>query len=280
MFFYSSIFFSDTKSSEIAMAIPNFQTIDVARIRETSPQQTSDIKFVFVDKNSGEKHELFAHKFVLAFGSEVFMTQFFGSIKEERDVILVEDASFDAFKMFLDLLYNKKVSTKETSFKLLAELFYLSDKYIMVEMQELIIQEVASRKIVPGILLDAAKFAEESVHMEKFSMSILKICAAFIKDDIKSVLEIFSSVEAGGTNSLVLHRLMAKSSQFVSNICNNCKQSSCLRGKSVTMANFVMDAKVKYLPSKETGKLFVEDSKSVMVGKIKKVFRDFEYDCV
>jgi len=207
------------------MAIPNFQTIDIAKIRETAPQQTSDIKFEFLDKNSGEKKELFAHKFVLAFGSEVFMTQFFGSLKEERGTILVEDASFEAFKMFLDLLYNKKVSTNKTSFKLLAELFYLSDKYIMVEMQELIIQEVASRKIVPGTLLEAAKIAEESVHMEKFSMSILKICASFIKEDITSVLEIFNSEEVGGGNSLLLHWLMAKSSQIVvKSVCEKCKE--------------------------------------------------------
>ena len=133
------------------------------------------------------------------------MAQFFGSIKEERDVIPVQDASFDAFKMFLDILYNKKISIGKTSFKLLAELFYLADKYIMVELQEVIILEVASRKIVPGLLLEAVKIAEESVNMEKFSMLILKMCADFIKDDIKSVLEIFHSEEAGGSNSLVLH---------------------------------------------------------------------------
>jgi len=261
------------------MAIPNFQTIDIAKIRETAPQQTSDIKFEFVDKNSGEKRELLAHKFVLAFGSEVFMAQFFGSLKEERETILVEDASFDAFKMFLDLLYNKKVSTDKAGFKLLAELFYLSDKYIMIEMQELVIQEVSSRKIVPGTLLEAAKFAEESVHMEKFSMSILKICASFIKEDIVSVLEIFNSEEVGGANSLLLHRLMAKSSQIVvKSVCKNCKQmqSTCLRGKKVTEANFVTDAKVKFLLSKETGKLF--NCKRVTVGTSKKLFREFEYE--
>ena len=95
------------------------------------------------------------------------MTQFFGSFKEERDSIHVEDASFNAFKIFLNVLYNKKTPImNQASFKLLGELYSLSDKYLMAEMQELIIKEVASRKMVSGELIEAAKVAEENAHME------------------------------------------------------------------------------------------------------------------
>ena len=245
------------------MAVPNFQTIDMAHIREHSPTPTSDVKFTFVNQNSGEKLELYAHKFALAFGSEVFMTQFFGLLKEERDTIPVEDSSYDAFKILLDVLYNKKMSLDKTSFKLLAEVFYLTDKYLLAEMQEMVIQEVSSRKIVAGKLLEAAKVAEDNAHMEKFSMSLLKICATFVKEDIQSVLDIFNNEEAGGANSLILHRLMAKSSRIVyePSVCKNCKQSPCLNGNVVTKDNFVIQAVVSNDPlppkTKETCKFVV-----------------------
>ena len=167
------------------------------------------------------------------------MTQFFGSMKEERDTIPVEDASFDAFKIFLDVLYNKKISMGQASFKLMAKLYYLADKYLMAGLQEVIIQEVASRKFISGDLIEAAKVAEENVHMEKFSESIIKICSAHIKYEYQSVLEIFKSEEAGSANSLILHRLMGKASMLTKDDCDNCKQSPCLRGKKLSEENFV-----------------------------------------
>ena len=66
-----------------------------------------------------------AHKLILAFGSEVFKTQFFGLLKETRDTIPVEDASYDTFKILLDVLYYKKPSMGKASFQLMAELYYL-----------------------------------------------------------------------------------------------------------------------------------------------------------
>jgi len=242
------------------MAVPNFQTIDIAKIRENSPQPTSDVTFIFVDQNSGEKKELHAHKLLLAFGSEVFMTQFFGSLKEERNAIPVEDASFDAFKIFLDVLYNKRISMRQPSYKLLAELFYLGGKYLMVEMQQMIIREVDSRMMVSGKLIEAAKVAEENAQiMEKFSESIIKSCAFFVKNNIESVLQIFKTEVAGGSNSLILHRLLAKCSKVTSQqgvICSNCKHFPCLTGKFVTMENFAYNAQVEtvYLSHKQLGK--------------------------
>ena len=61
--------------------------------------------------------ELLAHKLVLAFGSEVFMAQFCGPSKE-------------AFKMLLDLMYNKKVNYENLVFQLFADLFNLANKFL------------------------------------------------------------------------------------------------------------------------------------------------------
>jgi len=229
------------------MAIPNIQTIDIANIRENSPKPTTDVKFSFVDQNSGEKLELNAHKLILAFGSEVFMSQFFGSMRDERDTIPVEDASFDAFKTFLDVIYNRKMSLGQASFKLLAELYSLADKYLMPEMQEFIIQEVNSRNMASSKeLIEAAKVVEENAHIEKFSESIVKISSTFVKENIESVFEVFHSEESGSANSHALHRLLGRFSQKASDVCNNCKQTPCLQGKVVTEDNLVQNAEVRF----------------------------------
>ena len=64
------------------MSAPNIQTVDLTQFRE-SPSLTSDVRFIF----KGQVQELPAHKFVLAVGSEVFMAQFYGTLKENMDAI-------------------------------------------------------------------------------------------------------------------------------------------------------------------------------------------------
>eukprot|EP00092_Neocalanus_flemingeri_P025680 GFUD01027841.1.p1 GENE.GFUD01027841.1~~GFUD01027841.1.p1 ORF type:complete len:284 (+),score=64.03 GFUD01027841.1:59-853(+) len=199
------------------MAASNMQTIDLAHIRKSCLTQctpTSDVKFTFVDQNTGQCLELYAHKLILAFGSEVFMAQFYGTLKEKRDIIAVDDSSFDAFKTLLDLMYNKKVTLKEMSFMFLAELFYLAHKFLMDKLQDFIINEVYTRKITSEQLLEAATVAENHKQLGRFSESVYGICVMFIRVNIESVFEIFDSEEAGGANSLILHRLMAEGNRI------------------------------------------------------------------
>jgi len=231
------------------MAIPNIQTIDLAQFRETSPTPTSDIKFTFEDKKSGAKLELHAHKLVLAVGCEVFMAQFYGLHPEDGDTIPVEDSSYDAFKILLELLYNKKVSFENLGFSLLAELYTLADKLLLDKIKDSIIQEVSSRKLVSGKLLEAAIVAEDQVLMGRFSEALYQVCVKFVNENIRSVYEIFDSL-APGEASFSLHRLMAKANrispiqQDEPPVCENCKHSPCLHGQVVNKGNFVTKSKV------------------------------------
>ena len=232
------------------MATPNIQTIDLANFLESSPMPTTDVKFTFEDKNSGEKLELHAHKLVLVIGSEVFMAQFYGPHKEERDTIPVEDSSYDTFKILLELLYNKKVSLENLSFNLLAELYYLANKLLMDKMKDSIIQEVSSRKLVSGNLLEAAAVAEDKVLLERFSESLYQVCINFVNENVRSVFDIFDSLAPGEASSLALHRLMAKASriqpiqQAEPPVCENCKHSPCIHGQDFTKDNFVKKDKI------------------------------------
>jgi len=232
------------------MAISNIQTIDLAHIRETFPSPTCDVKFTFVDQNTGVMSELLAHKLVLALGCDVFMAQFYGPHMELRDTIPVEDSSAGAFKILMELLYNKKVAFENLGIKLLAELFYLADKFILDDLKDAIVMEVSSRKMVVEKLLESAKVAEDQVHLERFSEALYKVCVKFVKDNIYSIFELFDSEAHGGDNSLALHRLMAKANRIQpapspsTSVCENCKQSPCLHGQVLTRDNFVINAQV------------------------------------
>jgi len=81
------------------MSDPNIQTIDLASVRETCPNPTCDVKFLIVNQNTGEETEVLAHKLILSFGSPVFMRQFYGTMKEEKDSIPVKDSSVEAFRI-------------------------------------------------------------------------------------------------------------------------------------------------------------------------------------
>jgi len=212
---------------------------------------TCDVKFTFVDHNTGEKSEVPAHKFVLAQGSSVFLAQFYGTMKEEKDIIPVQDASVEAFKIFLDTLYNKEISLAGLDFELLAELFYMAKKHHLDLFQASIVNEVSSRKLVSDQVLEAAKLAENNLHLDKFSDSLYQICSMFVIENPKSVLEVFDSEEVGEENSCTLHRLLARANRINSTpqppspVCDNCKHDPCLHGELLTRDNFVLDALIR-----------------------------------
>eukprot|EP00092_Neocalanus_flemingeri_P013501 GFUD01014560.1.p1 GENE.GFUD01014560.1~~GFUD01014560.1.p1 ORF type:complete len:264 (-),score=43.37 GFUD01014560.1:123-854(-) len=226
------------------MVDPNIQTIDlVSSIRDVSPCPTCDISFSFSDETTGEKSELFAHKLILACGSPVFMAQFYGLIKERKDSIPIEDSSIEAFKVFLDVLYNKKVPLNDMDFPFLGELFYLADKYRLTLLKSSIVQEVSSRKMVAEKVLEAAKLAEIYAPLEQFSNSLHQICSSFVRDNLEGVLGVFEDEEVGEESSRILHRLMARASRSKPKpppvpICKNCNHDACLNGEELTKKNF------------------------------------------
>jgi len=223
------------------MSDPNFQNIDVARVRETTLGSLCDVRFSFSDPKTGDKTEVLAHKFVLALGSEVFMAQFYGSMKEKKDVIPIEDSSVEAFRIFLDIVYNKRISLDCFDFKLQAELFYLGEKYRLNHLQESILKAISDRKMISGNLLEAAKVAQEYSHLEKFSDTVHKICSRFVRNNFEDVLNTFKGTEMNDENSSALHRIMARAA-----VCPNCKHDPCQDQVYVTEDNFIVDALILY----------------------------------
>jgi len=226
-------------------SIPTIQSIDLSSLRETS--DLTDVKFIFSDPgNKGDK-VIKANKTILACGSEVFKTQFFGSIPGS-DSVPVQDSSIEIFSIFVDVLYNIKVDLKEMSLKLLGKLFYLAEKYHVDGLKDAIIKNVLSRKIEANDLIEANGVAEENAFLLDFATSVNKLCSDFVLNNNLGFLELCYKLEVEESTSATLHILMAKAysmRNMMKPICKNCRHHPCLDGKPVTKDNFVEDASLK-----------------------------------
>lgn len=86
---------------------------------------SADINFLFPN----EEIKVWAHKSILTMASPVFAAMFFGPMKENRIVIMV-DATSSAFKEFLQFFYQSEVTLTMENIDAVAR---LADKYEMLE---------------------------------------------------------------------------------------------------------------------------------------------------
>ena len=227
------------------MAVPNIQTIDLVTYLRAHPVM-ADVKFKFKDPDTNEGHEILAHKLILSCASEVFKAQFYGDDLDEIEII-IEDSSLEAFKIFLEILYNVKVDLKELSFQFLAEIFYLSEKYRVDMLKKEVLDTLSTKTVDADNLMIAAKVVEDNSRLETFSNTIFDLCTEFVSKNPFTVLKLFANttIDDEGESISCLRKLTARmfETREMEN-CMNCKHSPCLRGEYLSMENFVLDAKI------------------------------------
>ena len=155
------------------MGISNIQTIDILSFLNMN-SDIANVRFVF-EHRGGENKELLGHSLVLACASPVFKTQFYGSISD-TEMIVITDASFEVFKIFLDILCNIELNLEDISYRNLGELFYLGEKYQVDDLKKSILKHLNTRKIDERNLLLAARAAEENICLDEFAACIGNLC--------------------------------------------------------------------------------------------------------
>lgn len=90
-------------------------------------EETADVFFVF--KINGEAHRIPAHKAILAATSPAFHAMFYGSMKQNGDIPIV-DATPEVFREFLQNFYR---STVKVTIENIPEVIHLSKKYLVDE---------------------------------------------------------------------------------------------------------------------------------------------------
>eukprot|EP00092_Neocalanus_flemingeri_P018543 GFUD01020079.1.p1 GENE.GFUD01020079.1~~GFUD01020079.1.p1 ORF type:complete len:287 (-),score=76.72 GFUD01020079.1:60-920(-) len=232
---------------------------NLSRCLESSSRITPDISFVFNKECPVDQKTVTAHKVILSSASNVFETQFYGEIPEADGEIDIVDASYEAFKAMIEFIYNIKHDWEFYCLHLLAEVYYLGEKYYLDDLKIEVVEAVAKFQVSKDNFLEVATLAEKQSHHPILSENLFQVAAKFLqvefKGEIKKVLELFSEVEidpTDPTNSFILHKLMTKVNEISPHYtrCNNCKTMLCLHGKEVTKMNFVAGARIKIAKGK------------------------------
>ena len=127
----------------------------------------TDVKFRFKDKEEAE-NELRAHKLILGIASDVFDREFFGSMKETKEVIDIVDATHDVFKVMIEYIYNKQFCWDDYDLGFLASLYYLADKYNIGDLQDEIIASVPRHTVSKGNVLEIGILADGKARSKFF----------------------------------------------------------------------------------------------------------------
>eukprot|EP00092_Neocalanus_flemingeri_P023633 GFUD01025634.1.p1 GENE.GFUD01025634.1~~GFUD01025634.1.p1 ORF type:complete len:282 (-),score=60.61 GFUD01025634.1:82-927(-) len=211
----------------------------------------TDVRFLFQENNSSDKTEVKAHKLILSLASEVFKREFYGSMQESGEGILIVDASQEVFSAMVQFIYNKEMdwSRSTYSFNFLSSLFYLAHKYDVKELMEDILVSIPKKNTDKDakLALDIAFLAEDNTILFPSLSEVLYDTAAVLLKQIfrhrfDKFISFYRETEGASSNSAVLDKLLKK--MKILSHCSNCKQSPCQNGKGVTEENFVSNSRV------------------------------------
>lgn len=113
---------------EIQFTVPRESSVGDDLIQILDQPKFSDISFKV------ENTVIFAHKIILSARCKFFRAMFESEMIESRKTeIVIEDASYDAFKLLLMYLYSGRVSVPHS---LAPEILILADKYLLPDLQK------------------------------------------------------------------------------------------------------------------------------------------------
>jgi len=209
--------------------------------------ELADVTFSFDTKSSitNGKKEIKANKTILALASEVFKTQFFGSIPAEEPVP-VKDSNAEAFGIFLDILYNEKIQLKDMNPMLLGDLYYLAEKYQVDEIKVAILEDINLRQVTIEDVIEVLTVVESKSQLVQFTESLYKLCLKVVLKSSDNIWKLFNMSDPDDeSTSRILHRFMIKAHTLKDEndqVCNNCQQFPCLDGSRVDLNSFVVNA--------------------------------------
>ena len=180
-----------------------------------SPSSTlvTDVRFLF-NAGGGVIKEVKAHRLILALVSDVFEREFYGSMKEGKNDIDIKDSNQEVFQAMVDFIYNKKPDWKDCDLAFLCLLYYLAEKYNIIDLRTEIIASIKVHKISDENVLDVAILAEENILHQPLSEVLYDTATFFLmkKFDgkLSQAIEFFSGSEATEVHGLVLMKIMAR----------------------------------------------------------------------
>ena len=185
-----------------------------------------------------------AHKFLLAGASQVFRRQFLGSLKENSNVVVIKETTFEAFSTMINYLYNppgKSFSLSHlTCPQVLCEIYNIAERYGLENLKLIVYAVLSALPITSENLLVAAATAKQWYVFSNLSEMLLEKCATFLAEKMKTAEDVFklmllSKETFPDADPDLLQELLRMNAEKPKT-CSNCKRglAHCVHGQSVT----------------------------------------------
>ena len=105
--------------------------------RQADSEIPTDVIFRVKEKDSEKTGEVWAHRLLLAGSSPVFRKQFFGPMKEEQEVIEIQDTTVEAFTVMINFMYRAPAvsfTILQNCPQKLCEILNISERYQVVSL--------------------------------------------------------------------------------------------------------------------------------------------------
>jgi len=171
-----------------------------------------DVTFLFKIGTNAVR-EVKAHKLILSIASDVFNREFYGAMKEPKDVIDIVDASHEVFQTMINFIYNKRPIWMNFDLKFLSSLYYLAEKYNIEDLKSDIIESIPRHKISKDYVLEIGILAEVNSHHEQLSAKLYELVATFLlkefSGELDKALDFFYMNEENESHAVVIFKIMA-----------------------------------------------------------------------
>eukprot|EP00092_Neocalanus_flemingeri_P024367 GFUD01026423.1.p1 GENE.GFUD01026423.1~~GFUD01026423.1.p1 ORF type:complete len:317 (-),score=67.52 GFUD01026423.1:50-949(-) len=180
--------------------------------------------------------ELTGHKYVLAAFSKVFRDQFFGKLKEEKDVIPVKETTYKAFQKLMFFIYSKDINWGGVTVQEMFDVVNLAEKYIMPELMDEMKKQMENVPITNNdTLFEVAHAATEFSHLfPDVSAALLLTCAKFVQRTIPPSEQLqFAKDQSGTGKEAIVLQLLVLADDLPALECSNCGSGPCVDGQAV-----------------------------------------------
>ena len=220
----------------------------------------TDVTFIIEDNGGESVQEIKAHKMFLAMASPVFWNQFYGSMKDTKDVIPIRETTKEAFDAMIDFIYEVDINWET---KGVVELFYLanmSKRYMIEEMEALVKKILENTPLTMETVVEIADIAEEFCQFDDTSSALFIHCAKFLKSNLKTADSClmfaaqYSDTDMMATSVKLMETMEQLNQEKLSVVqqpdCYNCGQNPCRNGQSVE--NYLPTDQLNHIRVKNT----------------------------
>jgi len=206
---------------DVSYGIPFDVSFDICSSENRSSQESKDD----VD-NENYEELLNGHKLILATMSPVFRNMFFGSIPEERDVIPVEETTFNAFKTLIEYIYSKDIAWKRMTVEELFDVINLAEKYDLPCLLKILKKELEVFDVSEKNIIEVASVASKFAHFPDASDILMHNCVRHLRKCKRTSLELLNFLFSFPTDERVIaSELICLASKLSADGCENCGEA-------------------------------------------------------